>query len=142
MHCDQPLLIPPPDNLFNVQMDKRGKRRASMVCIMTKIVNDAVITGYKKANCKSGYNLRKYIRPAMHGSGKATNPDGFPLARIATEVKGPCSLDEYKKPMPAIGRGSGGMSALSARVREAAAGSAHSPQRLGHGDADSIRREM
>jgi hypothetical protein len=98
MQCDQPLLITPPDNLFNVQSDKRGKRRAFMVCIMTQIVNNA-ITSYKTAHCEPGFNTRKCIRPAMHGGVPDQNPDRFPLARIAVEMPG-CALDEYKKPMP------------------------------------------
>ena len=92
MYCNQRLLIPPPDNFFNVQRDMRGRRRAFMICIMTKVTNDAVIA-YKTKHCKPGFNTKKCIRPAMSRGRPEQNPDGFSLARVATEVPG-CEIEK------------------------------------------------
>jgi hypothetical protein len=91
MQCKQRLLVPPPDNFFNIQRDKLGKRRAFMICLLTKLVNEAVLA-FKTEHCPVGFNTKKCIRPTMsHISNRALNPDGYTLARVATEAKG-CAL--------------------------------------------------
>ena len=77
--------MPPPDDFFNVQRTVKGKRRAFMICMLTSLVNNAVID-YKTENCAKGFNTKKCIRIDMHGYGKGTkeNPEdaGFSLARV------------------------------------------------------------
>mmetsp|Transcript_33147 Transcript_33147/g.53241 ORF Transcript_33147/g.53241 Transcript_33147/m.53241 type:complete len:553 (-) Transcript_33147:135-1793(-) len=51
LDCDQPLVVPPPDDLFTLQTQKREKRSAFMVCWMTYLINESVID-YKKRFCR------------------------------------------------------------------------------------------
>ena len=41
MSCGSPLLLPPPENLFDTQATARGRRHAYIVCTMTSTFNDA-----------------------------------------------------------------------------------------------------
>ena len=61
LDCAQPILQPPPEDLFNVQETKMAKRRAYMICRLTKAVNDGILA-FKQAHCPSGYNDKKCIR--------------------------------------------------------------------------------
>jgi hypothetical protein len=68
-----------------VQRTTNGKRRAFMICMLTSMVNDAVLAN-KRQHCEPGFNTAKCIRIDMHGYGKGSkeNPDdaGFELARV------------------------------------------------------------
>ncbi|CAK0866194.1 unnamed protein product [Prorocentrum cordatum] len=62
--CDDPLLAPPPDELFNAQAAARnshGKRSAFMICHLTFMINRAALD-YKKRFCKAGFNASKRTR--------------------------------------------------------------------------------
>mmetsp|Transcript_33810 Transcript_33810/g.54860 ORF Transcript_33810/g.54860 Transcript_33810/m.54860 type:complete len:556 (-) Transcript_33810:243-1910(-) len=50
LDCEQPLVVSPPDDLFNVQTNNRDKRSAFMVCWMTYTINRAVLE-YRKQFC-------------------------------------------------------------------------------------------
>ena len=90
LHCDEPLIMPPPDDLFDVQYTPRGKRSAFLMCNLIFMINRAV-TDYKGKFCKPGYQLKKCTRiitgglepPPPHGS--AGNPFGYPLAKVVPE---------------------------------------------------------
>lgn len=95
LHCDNPLIKPPPDDLFNVQVKTgtwRGKRTAFMICSLTYLVNRAALD-YKRKFCNPGFNQGKCVkmitgslrRPPEPGS--PGNPWGYPLA----EVDVPCN---------------------------------------------------
>jgi len=56
MSCGSPLLLPPPENLFDTQATARGRRHAYIVCTMTSTFNDAARascarTATKKRHC-------------------------------------------------------------------------------------------
>ena len=102
MDCNQRLLQPPPDNFFNVQKKEywpTGRRHAFMVCMMTYVVNAGVLD-YKQKHCASPYNQRKCIRITPETDRTERNPDGFQLARVATETPG-CELGAQVAPEPA-----------------------------------------
>mmetsp|Transcript_27535 Transcript_27535/g.48663 ORF Transcript_27535/g.48663 Transcript_27535/m.48663 type:complete len:537 (-) Transcript_27535:23-1633(-) len=103
LDCDQPLVVPPPDDLFNLQTDNRDKRAAYMVCWMTFVVNRAVVD-YRKKYCSTAlpqnkirkhetsidqsdnYNSDKCIRLVVTRDqapkcGSDGNPDCYPLAK-------------------------------------------------------------
>ena len=50
LDCKAPMLALPPDNLFNVQTDVKGKRQAFALCMMYKLVND-MAADYKRRFC-------------------------------------------------------------------------------------------
>lgn len=86
--CHHPLLMPPPDDLFNVQVrshSARGKLGAFMVCNMVFMINRAA-SEYKQQFCKPGFNAKKCTRLVVQQSGgkpfNATNPWKYPLAMI------------------------------------------------------------
>jgi hypothetical protein len=90
LNCDEPLLMPPPDNFFNVQAaahNLRSKRTAFMICHLTFMVNRAALD-YKNSFCKSGFNAKECTRlivhPGLQGS-SLSNPFGYPLARVDQE---------------------------------------------------------
>jgi len=88
--CDDPLIMPPPDNFFNAQIvvgNTRGKRGAFMICHLTFLVNRAALD-YKRKFCAAGFNARKCTRLVVSGSPRAgtpENPFGYPLAKVDPE---------------------------------------------------------
>ena len=63
LECNQPLLVLPPDNLFNVQKTTHDRRNAFMICFLHRMVNDAALD-YKRKYCtgSAGYNKEKCVR--------------------------------------------------------------------------------
>ncbi len=86
LECGQPLIVAPPDNLFNTQTEKIKKREAFMVCQMTYLINEAVLA-YKKKYCKPPeINYKQCVRLVVHRQeapkcGTPGNPDCYPLAK-------------------------------------------------------------
>ena len=94
MECGERLILPPPDDLINVQKTTEGKRNAWMICAATKLVNDATLA-HKAKFCDPGaYNKGKCMRIVLHSRPTPaqqldnTTKRGWRLARIATEVEG------------------------------------------------------
>ena len=94
MECSERLILPPPDDLINVQKTTEGKRNAWMICAATKLVNDATLA-HKAKFCDPGaYNKGKCMRIVLHSRPTPaqqldnTTKRGWRLARIATEVEG------------------------------------------------------
>ena len=86
--CEHPLIMPPPDNLYNVQIakgDQRGQRTAFMICSLTYLVNRAALD-YKKKYCPAGYNTKKCTRLVTtlrsRQAPQGTNPFNYPLAKV------------------------------------------------------------
>jgi len=67
LDCDQPLIVSPPDDLFSLQVDKRQKRAAFMICWLTFAINEAVLD-YRKKFCTNPLPVEKQ-EPAggIHG---------------------------------------------------------------------------
>ena len=74
LECEQPLLVQPPDNLFNVQVGVHNRRNAYMICVLLKMVNDAACD-FRKKYCPNGFNSNQCVRIDIRGDGE------FPLAR-------------------------------------------------------------
>jgi hypothetical protein len=89
LNCDEPLIMTPPDDLYNVQYTPRGKRSAFLMCNLIFMINRAA-TDYKKKFCKSGYQLKKCTRIITGNPGPPPpkspgNPWGYPLAKVVPE---------------------------------------------------------
>ena len=65
--CEAPLLVEPPDDLFNVQRELFERRHAFMVCTLYYLVNQ-MAAAFKRKNCAAP-NLRRCVRliPARRG---------------------------------------------------------------------------
>jgi hypothetical protein len=90
LNCNEPLLKPPPDDFFNVQVaanNKRGKRSAFTICHLTFMVNRAA-SDFKAKYCESGINNKKCTRIIINPNQppeKLINPFRYPLAGIDEE---------------------------------------------------------
>ncbi|CAK0910140.1 unnamed protein product [Prorocentrum cordatum] len=90
LSCNEPLLMPPPDDFFNVQAaahNLRSKRTAFMICHLTFMVNRAALD-YKNKFCESGFNAKECTRLIVHArspGSSLSNPFGYPLARVDQE---------------------------------------------------------
>eukprot|EP01065_Artemidia_motanka_P010763 TRINITY_DN15762_c0_g1_i1.p1 TRINITY_DN15762_c0_g1~~TRINITY_DN15762_c0_g1_i1.p1 ORF type:complete len:507 (+),score=167.50 TRINITY_DN15762_c0_g1_i1:62-1522(+) len=84
LDCDQPLLVRPPDDLFNVQTETLGRREAFFVCLYTFVVNGAA-HAYKSRNCPNGHAAQECVRLVVtHEQAAAGLSEGqprYPLAR-------------------------------------------------------------
>jgi len=109
LSCDEPLLMPPPDNFFDAQAavgNVRSKRTAFMICHLTFMVNRAALD-YKRKFCEAGFNARKCTRiiasPALSPNRGMPNPYGYPLARVDQECNrggGPAAAAEAATASP------------------------------------------
>ncbi|CAK0802537.1 unnamed protein product, partial [Prorocentrum cordatum] len=86
LSCDEPLITPPPDDLFNKQKGVIGKRSAFMICHLTFMVNRAALD-YKAKFCASGFNANKCTRLVLGPNQRPAlgNQFGYPLARVDQE---------------------------------------------------------
>mmetsp|Transcript_12729 Transcript_12729/g.20582 ORF Transcript_12729/g.20582 Transcript_12729/m.20582 type:complete len:520 (+) Transcript_12729:23-1582(+) len=65
--CDSPLIIEPPDNLWEVTSDWKAKQNAWILCHIIPLLNRVSML-YKKKFCIDGYERRKLIRLIQHKS--------------------------------------------------------------------------
>ena len=89
LNCDEPLIMVPPDDLYNAQYTARGKRSAFLMCNLIFMINRAA-TEYKQKFCKPGFQLKKCTRiitgnPPPPPQGTPGNPWGYPLAKVVPE---------------------------------------------------------
>ena len=73
--CDEPLLVEPPDDLFNVQTSRRGRHNAFMVCQLTTLVNRA-LRAYRRKNCAPGWNGAECLRLDVDPATRFTRRSG------------------------------------------------------------------
>ena len=72
--CAAPLLVVPPDDLFNVQRELVERRHAFMVCTLYYLVNQ-MAAAFKRKNCAAP-NLRRCVRLTLGGRGDERFPRG------------------------------------------------------------------
>ena len=73
--CDEPLLVEPPDDLFNVQTTRSGRHNAFMICQLTSLVNRG-LRAYRRKNCAPGWNEAECIRLDIDQTTRSTRRHG------------------------------------------------------------------
>ena len=78
LECDQPILQFPPEGIIRVQATIHRKRRAFMICALTRQINEAA-RDYKQKFCPAGQqaNLNECIRLTLGGEGDRGYPGMF-----------------------------------------------------------------